>query len=176
MEQEHLSVEEYKREVGLDPGEETAPEKPAPKYRNVKTWGCPDCGSQAIVPHDDKMHAACCGVYAVVFDSKFEADRWAELKLEEKLGSVRKLQRQVKIVISFEGRVVKYKPSNRPMSYIADFVYESFDGSEWVGVVEDTKGFDTKDSKIKRALVCHMTGTEVFTHFKATRNKHHGSA
>jgi hypothetical protein len=170
-----MSVAEYHAEIGHTSESAEAPtptvDKPKPKFGNKKTWACPDCGGQAAVLQNDKMVAACCGVNAVEFDSKFEADRWAVLKVEEKMGNVRKLRRQVKIVIIFHGEPVKYKPSNRIMAYIADFIYESFDGELWNGIIEDTKGFDTKDSKIKRALVSHMTGIEVYTNFKTTKRK-----
>lgn len=99
----------------------------------------------------------------IEFDSKKEADRYQELLLLERAGAITNLQRQVKFVLipaQFEdiylpkqNRIGKGKCIERECSYIADFVYEDEKGLK---VVEDTKGFKTKDYIIKRKLMLYM--------------------
>ena len=90
------------------------------------------------------------------FDSIKEYRRWCELKLMVKAGAVADLQRQVKFELipsqRIDGKVVE-----RPVTYIADFVY--WNGKEYV--VEDTKGFKTKDYIIKRKLMLWVHGTKI---------------
>lgn len=84
------------------------------------------------------------------FDSKKEAKRYCELKLLQQAGEIKELRRQVKFVLipsqRVDGKVVE-----RECSYIADFVYRDAKSGELV--VEDTKGFKTKDYIIKRKLM-----------------------
>ena len=90
------------------------------------------------------------------FDSVKEYRRWCELKLLEQAGKIVDLKRQLKFELipsqKVDGRVVE-----RPCTYIADFVYQE-DGQT---VVEDTKGFKTKDYIIKRKLMLYIHGIKV---------------
>lgn len=94
----------------------------------------------------------------MVFDSKKEFHRYQELKLLEKAGRISELQRQVKYVLipsqRYKGKLVE-----RECSYIADYVYFDKDTDEWV--VEDTKGFRTKDYIIKRKLLLFRHGIRI---------------
>lgn len=103
-----------------------------------------------------------------VFDSVKEYRRWCELKLLEKAGEIKDLQRQVKFVliptqreftneIDKKGRFKKGKVIERACEYIADFVY--WEGRKYV--VEDTKGFKTKDYIIKRKLMLWVHGIRI---------------
>lgn len=97
----------------------------------------------------------------IEFDSKREAKRWTELKLLERAGVIRDLDRQVKFVlipaqreadtIGARGAIRKGKIIERECAYVADFVYTDVETGETV--VEDTKGFKTKDYIIKRKLM-----------------------
>ena len=97
----------------------------------------------------------------IEFDSKREAKRWTELKLLERAGIIRDLDRQVKFVlipaqreadtIGARGAIRKGKIIERECAYVADFVYTDVETGETV--VEDTKGFKTKDYIIKRKLM-----------------------
>lgn len=90
------------------------------------------------------------------FDSKKEANRYAELLLMQRQGVIRNLRCQV----PFELLPKQQKPSGgceRSVRYVADFVYDK-DG---VQVVEDAKGFRTKDYVIKRKLMLYVHGIEV---------------
>ena len=74
------------------------------------------------------------------FDSKKELKRWNELKLLEKAGEIRKLQRQVKFPLIKAQRDPKTKKVlEREVSYVADFVYQDPVSGIWT--VEDVKGY-----------------------------------
>ena len=95
-------------------------------------------------------------VDGMTFDSKKEARRYKELLLLEKAGAIQDLQTQVKYVLipsqRIEGKVVE-----RECAYKADFVY--IENGETV--VEDTKGFKTKDYIIKRKLMLKEYGIRI---------------
>lgn len=97
----------------------------------------------------------------IIFHSKKEGHRYQELKLLERAGVIRDLDRQVKFVlipaqreadtIGARGAIRKGKIIERECAYVADFVY--IDAETGKTVVEDTKGFKTKDYIIKRKLM-----------------------
>lgn len=107
-------------------------------------------------------------VNGVNFDSRKEADRYIELNLLSRSGAITSLKRQVKFelipaqyepdIINPRGKVKKGKLIERAVSYIADFVYTDENGKT---VVEDTKGFRTKDYIIKRKLLLYMHGIRI---------------
>lgn len=93
----------------------------------------------------------------IIHDSQREANRWIELKLLERAGLIKGLQRQVKFVlipkqVEYVGK--KVKVVERACEYIADFVYT--DTKTEKTVVEDTKGMMTKDYVIKRKLMLYI--------------------
>lgn len=95
-------------------------------------------------------------------DSQREANRWCELKLLERAGKIQHLDRQVKFVLipaqyEYEGK--KRKLVERECAYIADFVYHNAEDGKLV--VEDTKGFKTKDYIIKRKLMRCVHGVAI---------------
>ena len=104
----------------------------------------------------------------VIFDSKKEYNRYFELTLLSRSGAIKGLKRQVKFelipaqyepdIINPRGKVKKGKLIERAVSYIADFVYTDENGKT---VVEDTKGFRTKDYIIKRKLLLYMHGIRI---------------
>ena len=93
-----------------------------------------------------------------VFDSKKEANRYKELLLLEKAGAIKDLRMQVKFTLipaqrdEATGKVVE-----RECSYKADFVYSEGDKT----VVEDVKGFRTKEYIIKRKLMLWRYGIRI---------------
>lgn len=109
-------------------------------------------------------------VDGITFDSKKEAWRYRELRLLEQTGEISNLQMQVKyelIPSQYELRPVTLKNGFVKMkkfcvehacSYIADFVYIDTNGDT---VVEDTKGFRTKDYIIKRKLMLYRYGIRI---------------
>ena len=98
-----------------------------------------------------KYHSTPTEVNGIRFDSKREANRWAELRLLERAGKIEKLKRQVKYLL-IPSQYRDGKCIEREASYIADFVYVK-DGHL---VVEDCKGFRTPEYKIKRKLMLQL--------------------
>ena len=111
----------------------------------------------------------------ITYDSLKEYRRFCELSLLEKAGAITDLQRQVSfelIPAQFEDietgefykrGELKGKPKTKrvcieqSVKYVADFVYTE-NGKT---VVEDTKGFKTKDYIIKRKLMLYVHGIKV---------------
>ncbi len=93
-----------------------------------------------------KYHAKKCKVDGIMFDSYKEMRRYQELKLLQRAGKIKGLELQPEFILqeSFEYRGKKI----RAIKYIADFRYWQ-DGKE---IVEDTKGFKTKEYLIKKKL------------------------
>lgn len=93
----------------------------------------------------------------LTFDSKKEAERYDTLMLLQKAGEIRGLKLQVRYCLqeaytTFEGERVK------SIDYIADFVYErrtapdNYGMRYWLPVVEDCKGYRTKEYLMKAKL------------------------
>lgn len=91
------------------------------------------------------------------FDSKKEANRYQELLLLEKAGVIKNLSRQVKFVLIPSQRDESGKVVERECSYKADFTYE--EGIKTV--VEDVKGYRTKEYIIKRKLLLWQYGIRI---------------
>ena len=85
------------------------------------------------------------------FDSRKEANRYCELKLLERAGRITDLKLQQKFELLPSQRI-NGKVAERPLTYIADFVYKE-NGKT---IVEDTKGFKTKEYIIKRKLMLYI--------------------
>ena len=86
----------------------------------------------------------------IIFDSKVEAERYAELKFLEKAGDISNLEHKVKFELA-PGVVINGR-KRPPLRYFADFTYySSKDGF----VVEDVKGSKkvTEGYRIKRHLM-----------------------
>ena len=86
-----------------------------------------------------------------IFDSGREYKRWCELKLLERAGEISDLRRQVKY------ELIPPQDGERACNYIADFVYTE-NGKT---VVEDAKGYRTKEYIIKRKLLLQKFGLRI---------------
>lgn len=95
-------------------------------------------------------------VGGIVFDSRKEYKRWCELVLLQKAGQITDLKRQVKYEL-IPSQKVGGKVVERACTYVADFVYTD-NGKT---VVEDTKGYKTKDYIIKRKLMLYVHGIRI---------------
>lgn len=104
-----------------------------PKYRN-----------RAVTLNGDK------------FDSHKEARRYGELVLLERAGQISHLERQVRFGL-IPSQYRDGKCVERAVYYAADFVYYE-DGRK---VVEDAKGFRTKEYIIKRKLMLYIHGIRI---------------
>lgn len=93
-----------------------------------------------------------------VFDSRKEAKRYQELLFLERAGVIKNLSRQVKFVLIPSQRdEVTGKVVERECSYRADFKYTE-DGKT---VVEDVKGFKTKEYIVKRKMMLWKYGIRI---------------
>lgn len=94
-------------------------------------------------------------VDGIKFDSKWESERYLYLKSLEKAGRCRNLELQVRFPIVVNGEKI--------CTYVADFRYEKekADG-EWESIVEDAKGVETADFKLKKKLMKAVHGIEIF--------------
>ena len=96
----------------------------------------------------------------ITFDSTREYRRYCELKLLERAGQISTPERQVKFVLipaQYEGEGKSRRCIERECAYIADFAYLE----NGILVVEDAKGFRTKDYIIKRKLMLYMHGIRI---------------
>jgi hypothetical protein len=87
-------------------------------------------------------------VEGIIFDSKKEANRYLELKLLEKAGQIKDLELQPKFELL--PTVRRNGKTYRKCTYIADFKY--FDIKESKYIVEDVKGFKTKEFRLKEKM------------------------
>ena len=106
-------------------------------------------------------------VDGITFDSLKEAKRYKELSLMQHSGAIQDLQMQVKYIlipaqreadtVGARGGIHKGKLIERECTYVADFVYKE-NGET---VVEDTKGFRTKDYLLKRKMMLFFHGIKI---------------
>lgn len=83
------------------------------------------------------------------FASKFEAERYGQLKLLLRAGSIRMLRLQPRFDLVVDGQLVGV--------YVGDFGYEEpFAATAWREVVEDTKGVLTALYKLKKRLFVQL--------------------
>jgi hypothetical protein len=100
------------------------------KYRNIKTV-----------------------IDGITFDSKREANRYAELKLLQKAGEIWHLELQPEFLIEVNGqKICKYR---------ADFSYWLSETATHGFVVEDAKGVKTPAYRLKKKLVKAIHGVDV---------------
>lgn len=98
----------------------------------------------------------------ITFDSVKEARRYSELILLEKAGRIKDLRRQWKYVLipcqygEIDGKRMRIE---RECTYVADFVYCDTENGEIV--VEDVKGFRTKDYILKRKMMLYLRGIRI---------------
>lgn len=103
----------------------------------------------------------------MTFDSVKEYKRYCELRLLEKAGAISNLQRQVEFeliptqrepdTIGARGGIKKGKVIEKAVTYVADFTYKE-NGSL---VVEDVKGYRTKEYILKRKMLLHFHGIRI---------------
>lgn len=96
----------------------------------------------------------------ILFDSKREAMRYAELKLLNRAGQIRDLQLQVPFELLPAQKNEKGKVTERAVKYVADFVYYDHNGNL---VVEDVKSVATKTDlyRLKKKLMRYFKGIEI---------------
>ena len=102
-----------------------------------------------------KYSSAKTDIDGIGFDSKKEAEFYAELKLRERAGEISHLRLQPRYLLqeAFKHEGKQY----REMEYVADFEYIE----NGVIVVVDVKGFRTAVYMIKRKLFLYRYGDKV---------------
>lgn len=115
----------------------------------------------------NKYHASKLTTTEGTFDSRKEYNRWCELKLLERAGKISRMCRQQEFtlvpeqrepdVVGPRGGVKRGKVLERPVCYVADFLYVQ-DGQI---IVEDSKGMRTPEYIIKRKLMLHIYGIRI---------------
>lgn len=110
-------------------------------------------GEKVLAQKTGKYHNRKTVRHGITFDSKHEADRYDELRMLLKAGEIHdlKLQQTYKLV---GAQRTPTGAAARAVTYIADFVYTR-DGKM---IVEDAKGFKTKDYIIKKKLMLERFG------------------
>jgi hypothetical protein len=99
----------------------------------------------------------------IKFDSKWEAERWGELTSMEKAGYITDLQRQIPYEIVVNDQKI--------CKYIADFKYNKVDDyGSLEEVVEDAKGVETAEFKLKKKLMKAVHGVEIYLSKKNNNN------
>jgi len=91
-------------------------------------------------------------VGGITFDSIAESRRWCELKLLEKAGEIRNLERQVPIVLQGANGPLLSRKTGRPRKMVIDFRFFTNERC----VYEDLKGFATKDWELKADIFCNQ--------------------
>ena len=107
-----------------------------------------------------KYHAVRTKVGDLNFDSKGEAGRWGELKIQDAAGEIENLRRQVSFPIIVN--------AIRIATYRADFVYRR----AGVLVVEDFKGVWTPKFVLIKKLMLAVNGIDIFVSGNKTPGKH----
>ena len=99
--------------------------------------------------HGNKWKNVKTEVDGLKFDSLKEARRWGDLKLLEKAGVITGLRRQVVFELTVDGKKI--------CKYVADAVYIR-DGQQ---VVEDTKGKQTREYRLKAKMMKAILGITI---------------
>ena len=105
----------------------------------------------------------------IEFDSKKEMYRYITLKIKQAEGIISDLRLQVPFEIIpavYEEKEVQLKRKvkvvtrcvQRAAHYVADFVYKDASGNE---IVEDTKGFRTKEYELKKKMMRAFLGITI---------------
>ena len=94
-------------------------------------------------------------VDGIKFDSKWESQRYLYLKSLERAGRVTNLKLQPRFPIEINGHKI--------CTYIADFEYdmENIDGT-WEHVIEDAKGVETPEFKLKKKMMKAVHDIDIF--------------
>lgn len=95
----------------------------------------------------------------ITFASKAESERYGVLKLLKRSGQIKDFKMQVRYTFELNGVKI--------CSYVADFVVEYPNGTI---MVEDVKGFETKEYKIKKKMMLAFFGI-VIQEIKQPKNK-----
>lgn len=91
-------------------------------------------------------------VDGIKFDSIKEANRWIDLNHLQDAGRITNLERQVKIPLWGRDGPIMTDSGKTQRVYVADFRYVDWD-LNGVIVIEDSKGMETPEFKLKKAIL-----------------------
>lgn len=118
----------------------------------------------------------------ILHASTEEMHRWCKLQMDEKLGLIRNLKRQVAFPLQIDEFRAVRTPTGKVAKYTADFTYErqglididitSKDDSRqhvikqpgWIEVIEDHKGFMDKVGELRMAVFEGIYGKKIYIH------------
>ena len=94
-------------------------------------------------------------IHGITFDSKWESERYLYLKSLEKAGRIKDLELQPRYNILVNDQKI--------CAYVADFKYnkENADGI-WEHIVEDAKGVETPEFKLKKKLMKAVFNIDIY--------------
>ena len=98
-------------------------------------------------------------VDGITFQSAREARRYEELRLLERAGEIRDLQRQVRHELAPSVLLRGARRRSPGVDYVADFTY--VDMRTGRKVIEDVKGHRTEVYKLKRHLMKALLGLDI---------------
>ena len=105
-------------------------------------------------------------VNGIKFDSKWEAERYLYIKSLERAGRVKDLELQVRFNLIVNDQKI--------CAYIADFRYKREDkNGEWHEIIEDAKGVETPEFKLKKKLMKACLGIDIFLSKKSSWRSSH---
>ena len=98
----------------------------------------------------------------LTFDSIAEANRWDQLVQLQEQGRICNLERQVPIPLFGRDGPLMTDSGKKQRTYVADFTYVDWD-LNGVKVIEDKKGMETPEFKLKKAILNAQNVTLLIT-------------
>lgn len=139
----HVKLESRKTEAQVAKPSAELPQGPS---RQLDKLRGPD-----IQPRKSKFSNVWTVADGIKFQSKREARRYQELKILEAAGKIEDLEFQFNLPCTVNGIHI--------CDYRADFRY--IDGDTGLSVIEDAKGFKTREYRIKKKLVKACLGINI---------------
>lgn len=105
----------------------------------IRVYVCSNPKCEIHHEREQPVQCHCGGIEFLSFDSKTEAQHWAQLRMLEKRGRIKNLRRQVPFAlyaVGPDGQKIKVS------TYIADFVWDDLDGRQHVGDSKPAAGVD----------------------------------
>ena len=100
-------------------------------------------------------------IQGIKFDSKWEGERYLYLKSLERAGTIKDLELQVRFNLMVNDQKI--------CAYIADFCYNREDNNgAWHYIVDDAKGVETPEFKLKKKLMKACLGIDILLSKKSS--------
>jgi len=100
-------------------------------------------------------------IQGIKFDSKWEGEHYLYLKSLERAGTIKDLELQVRFNLMVNDQKI--------CAYIADFCYKREDkDGVWHDIVDDAKGVETPEFKLKKKLMKACLGIDILLSKKSS--------